>query len=301
MRYRSCVRGRYPRWGRLLLALGSSLRSVRHSVPSNPGYHPWFVHQYSLVPTTKREHYASLFSPKPKDQETFDAVLPLLPDPQPFSARLEAMRTAIVSAKAERLVMVGEIGLDATARVHCETLTPFKTSMAHQIAIATLQLELAASLGVPVSFHCVAASGPTLDLLRRFPNVSVDVHSLGGMSASFLTQVARYCPKAYFSPSLLVTARNREATKAIAAVPRDRILVESDTHDCARCDRLVWGAVLWISAVRGWKVESGGEWELDDEEDVFDDAGRLVQVKEDEVWAVRTLERNWARFIGIAF
>lgn len=129
----------------------------------------------------------------------------------------------------------------------------------------------------------------------------MDLHSLGGMSGNFLTQVAKTCKNVYFSPSILVTGRNKDASAAIAAIPRDRVLVESDTHDVARADKLVWGAVLWIAEVRGWKVEKGEdaeEWGKDEDE-VYDSHGKIVPKKENEIWAVRTLEKNWSRFLGI--
>ena len=85
--------------------------------------------------------------------------------------------------------MLGEVGLDGGARLRWppaarhlhptspsepqedldgkgerngedwNALTPFKTSIAHQLAILEKQLELAIESGVNVSFHCVAASG----------------------------------------------------------------------------------------------------------------------------------------------
>jgi len=38
-------------------------------------------------------------------------------------------------------------------------LAPFKISLAHQQTILRVQMEVAVELGVPVSLHCVAASG----------------------------------------------------------------------------------------------------------------------------------------------
>ena len=84
--------------------------------------------------------------------------------------------------------MVGEIGLDGSARLRWPTsarhlfeekvvdtgetagddrdtegewkrLTPFKTCMAHQRMVVEKQLEVAVDLGVNVSFHSVAAPG----------------------------------------------------------------------------------------------------------------------------------------------
>lgn len=213
--------------------------------------------------------------------------------------------------------MVGEIGLDSAARVRIwprsrdeqSVLTPFRTTLAHQTALAKAQLALAVELGVPASVHCVAASGPTLRLLEgvratdppRFSRINIDMHSCGGWKPEFLAQAARTMPNLYFSPSVLLTARSPAGAAAVRAIPRDRVLVESDLHDVTQSTRLVWAAVLWVSACRGWRVEEGDEeWDgVEEEEDEFDEKGRLVERAEGEVWAVRTIERNWARFMGL--
>ncbi|GMK54904.1 hypothetical protein CspeluHIS016_0114900 [Cutaneotrichosporon spelunceum] len=273
------------------------------------GYHPWFVHRFSLgPPSPKEEHYRAIFSPKPSQQDLFANVLLHLPEPEDFAPHLERMRTNLRAARdAGRLALVGEIGLDATCRVRINRgtedafLSPFKTAMAHQHEIARSQLTLAADLGLPVSWHCVAASGATLELFRHsFPRVRVDIHSLGGMAPEFLRTMAKCCPQAYFSPSLLITARGGVGAAAVRALPRDRVLVESDTHDLTRCASLVWGAVRWIAECRGWRLEEGGDdWEMEDEDELFDHRGRLREPRPEEVWAVRTIERNWARFMGV--
>lgn len=274
-----------------------------------PGFHPWFVHRFTLgPPPSKEEHYRSVFSPKPNQEDLLAGIIKYLPEPEDFASHLESMRKNLQDAKADgRLALVGEIGLDASCRVRIHKseddafLSPFKTSMAHQLAIARAQLELADELSLPVSWHCVAASGSTLELFRdSFPRLKVDIHSLGGMAPEFLRTMGKCCPNAYFSPSLLITARGGAGTDGVRLLPRERVLVESDTHDLKRSTPLVWGAVLWIAECRGWQVEDGSEeWEMEEEDEFFDDKGRLREPRPDEVWAVRTLERNWARFMGI--
>ncbi|WOO79825.1 Cut9-interacting protein scn1 [Vanrija pseudolonga] len=282
------------------------------------GYHPWFSHRFSLHDPAppKEEHYLEVFAPKPALAAQLGDFLPLLPEPESFSARLERIRSDVVAARAAgRLAMVGEIGLDSAARVRIwprtrdesSVLTPFRTTLAHQTALARAQLALAVELGVPASVHCVAASGPTLRLLEsvraadaRFSRINIDMHSCGGWKPEFLAQAARTMPNLYFSPSVLLTARSPAGAAAVRAIPRDRVLVESDLHDVAQSTRLVWASVLWVAACRGWRVESAEQWEgVEEEDDEFDEKGRLVERAEGEVWAVRTIERNWARFMGL--
>lgn len=245
------------------------------------GYHPWFVHRYYLgAPPTKRDHYMGVLCPKKKQMKEFDALLPQLPEPESFGPLIDAMRENIRSCGA----IVGEIGLDSTARMRVwsggtGTLTPFRTAMAHQTALCKLQLDLADELGVPASLHCVNASGAIMELLKGHRS-NACIHSCGGMSPDFVTQLARM-PNIYFSPSILITARLGD--EVVRAVPRDRMLVESDTSNIADISRLVWAAVVWIARCKEWKLES------------IDDGACGAG---DDVWTVQTLERNWCRFLG---
>ncbi len=84
------------------------------------------------------------------------------------------------------------------------------------------------------------------------------------------------------------------------------MLVESDSHDARLTTQLVWAAVSWIGRVKGWSVEgisesgeSDIEWKfgpIDDEEELFDRTGKPVP-PDGPRWTVKTLERNWARFL----
>jgi hypothetical protein len=83
----------------------------------------------------------------------------------------------------------------------------------------------------------------------------------------------------------------------IRAISVDRLLVESDTHDVRRTAQLVWAATRWIAACRGWQVEDGDEeWDTAGVDSVKEETRTK---DESEVWTVRILERNMARFLGL--
>ncbi|KAK8849400.1 hypothetical protein IAR55_004732 [Kwoniella newhampshirensis] len=173
----------------------------------------------------------------------------------------------------------------------------------------------------------------------RFTNrINVDLHSVGGWSPAFWTQAERNLSNLYASPSILITGRSPTASQLIRSISPRRILVESDSHDVRLSSRLVWAATEWISRCKKWNLEGGGsdgedvpEWDFwdqegvkrkpmeeggeeeeeeeekaeeeEEEEDQFDEKGRLKDIKkeveEGETWTVKTLERNWARFMRL--
>ncbi|ODO00566.1 hypothetical protein L198_02885 [Cryptococcus wingfieldii CBS 7118] len=296
------------------------------------GYHPWFTHRYTFSPPeslpSKEEHYTSLFFPasssasaslseKPtQDQHLLSTLLPYMPEPLPFQPMLAKLREDLEkSLGEERLTMVGEVGLDGSARMRWpqegkgeeeeeeewRRLTPFKVPLPHQRAILLAQIDIAIELGVNVSLHSVACSGPTMDALMEVKK---------NYGERFLRR--KHFPNLFISPSIPITSRSPHAPALIRAIPRNRMLVESDCHDVRLVTRMVWGVVRWVGEVRGWGVEGvsgegegegeeggieGGDWEMQEEEDeVYDEKGRLV---EGPVWTVRQVERNWARFMRL--
>ncbi|WRT69383.1 uncharacterized protein IL334_006367 [Kwoniella shivajii] len=356
------------------------------------GYHPWFTHLYTLsspnsIPS-KEDHYFSLFQPSSKHSDLLKSLIPYLPDPISFEPLLEKLRDDIRgSLNQGRLTMLGEVGLDGSARMRWpkkakhlhpdykdqhqhqdqnsganvkslvddgkeggheqkeaeeeeegegeeewKRLTPFKVPMSHQREILDEQMEIAIELGVNISFHSVSCAGPSLDALismrdkhkMNFTNkINVDLHSAGGWSPEFWKQAEKNLLNLYASPSIFITSRSPSASSLIASISKERLLVESDSHDVRLSDRLVWSAAEWVSRCKGWKLEgrdtnpsdndtSDGnihtqnrvaEWTLcrgnDDsaeEEEEVDEHGDIVQK---DVWTVRTLERNWARFMGL--
>lgn len=116
---------------------------------------------------------------------------------------------------------VGEIGLDRTAGPPLEL----------QEAAFAPQLELAGRLGRPASLHCRR----TWDRLgwylarRRHPEVPVVLHSFGG-SVDVARQFLEY--NAYFSFSgALTRTRNERLPQVVRFLPRDRVLIETDSPD----------------------------------------------------------------------
>lgn len=111
---------------------------------------------------------------------------------------------------------VGECGLDA--------LKP--PPLAEQAEAFKRQLELAVLLDRPVSIHCARAWGPLLEALRGSRPVRFLVHSYSG-SAEVTRELAAL--GGYFSFGPGITDEKRvKARAALAEVPRDRLLFESE-------------------------------------------------------------------------
>jgi Tat protein secretion system quality control protein TatD with DNase activity len=171
------------------------------------GYHPWWAHRISLsapVPD-HAAHYRALFlssssspsSPSPPPsaelETAFARLLPTLPPPISLADVLADVRTHLTEFPT---AMLGEVGFDRAARIPFaganasdggsgQTLSPFSTPFAHQLAILEAQLALAVELRRNVSLHSVKASGQTRALFDRMAAthgaawfaISVDVHS----------------------------------------------------------------------------------------------------------------------------
>lgn len=117
---------------------------------------------------------------------------------------------------------VGEIGLD-------RALDP-ETFPAQEEAFLA-QIHLAAVLHRPVSVHCRRAYGRLMELLDHhgWPPDGIVLHSYSGGKELVMPLVRR---GAFFSFSGAVTHdRNIRGREAVAAVPEDRLLIETDAPD----------------------------------------------------------------------
>ncbi len=110
-------------------------------------------------------------------------------------------------------VMIGEIGLDK-----------HKPDMDAQINVFVRQMDLAVELGRGVHVHCVGAWDKMFAVLKKYKSQQppfILFHRFSGNAVDVARLVADY--NAYFSFS--------GAGRVIADVPRDRILVETDSNN----------------------------------------------------------------------
>jgi Tat protein secretion system quality control protein TatD with DNase activity len=152
---------------------------------------------------------------------------------------------ALVAALREKLekhpnAFVGEIGLDKIRPVSAEWQRV-------QRELFERQLRLAAELNRAAVIHCVRHYGLLLTILQQFPVESLpEKILLHGYTGSLeITRSLLRLPKGkgrriYFGVGATTTLRLRDAAAVLAAVPRDKILLESDAHYsmCPRCIRV---------------------------------------------------------------
>jgi TatD DNase family protein len=134
---------------------------------------------------------------------------------------------------------VGEIGLDkwilerpplphpAGSPASASTPAPLH----EQEEVFTWQLRLAAERDLPASIHCLQAWGAMLEILRREPRPRCGfvLHSYGG-PREMVGPLAKL--GAYFSlPGYFAHERKLRQRETFLAVPRDRLLIETDAPD----------------------------------------------------------------------
>jgi len=144
-----------------------------------------------------------------------------------WQARLRA------ALAAEPRAAVGEIGLDRWITDHLAPDDPRLAGLrvaplAEQVEVCAWQLELAAELDRPASLHCLHAIGPLHDLLRtaRRPARGFLLHAYSG-PPDLVAPLAEL--GAYFSYNgAFLHPRHAARARAFAAVPADRLLVETD-------------------------------------------------------------------------
>jgi len=170
------------------------------------------------------------------------------------------LRQRLIRNKA---CIVGEIGLDRVA-TDPSTCTDSRRASGKiydwhaQMEMFKHQMNLAAELDKPVSVHLVHATGPMLKLLNSLPRLPprIQFHSYSG-SAETITAMLKnpkLAQRCYFSFSHHINARSSKFPELVKAVPRDRILLESDIHSPEGVDDLMMRVCREVADARGWTV-----------------------------------------------
>jgi len=149
----------------------------------------------------------------------------LLPDLDPAQDAAHLARLEALLARGG-VVGIGECGLDGPTAAAAP-----QASMERQVAVLRGHLALARRFRLPVLLHCLRAHEPLLRLLSQeapLPAGGV-MHSYSGSAE----QVRDYLPHGmFFAMAGPVTyERARKPVLAARAIPRDRLLLETDAPD----------------------------------------------------------------------
>lgn len=119
--------------------------------------------------------------------------------------------------KSQKIVAIGEIGFDYYWQ---------PVDKARQADFFARQMSLAEEFGLPVIIHNRDAHADTLDMIKSFSGVRGVLHSCS-MSAEMIKELVKL--DWYVSFSGTVTFKNAARVReACAAVPLDRLLIETD-------------------------------------------------------------------------
>jgi TatD DNase family protein len=134
-----------------------------------------------------------------------------------------AALAAALRTPAPHLVAVGEIGLDGMGER--------RDSLARQERLFRAQLELANRHQLPVSLHVLRQHPRALAILRQIrPTRGGVLHSCSA-SPELAAQYVALGLHVSFSGALTWHGGDNRARRAVASVPRDRLLVETDAPD----------------------------------------------------------------------
>eukprot|EP00741_Cyanophora_paradoxa_P007896 tig00001224_g7639.t1 len=194
------------------------------------GVHPWFAHTL-----------------RPGDPDAVDAST---------LAEWDSMLRGALAANPRAIV--GEIGLDKAAKIPGRGECDF----AQQLAVFRRQLAIAAELRRPVSMHCVRAMGPATEVLRELaargqlpPRVMFHSYTGSPDAVNQLRKISRAAEERfYFSFSEALNGRSGKGAAAVAAVPDDRLLIESDLHRTPAIDPAMAGSLRLVAEAKGWSL-----------------------------------------------
>ena len=145
-------------------------------------------------------------------------------DPEAALLELSTMLQDAEKRKQNKIVALGEIGLDYHWQSYDNGRIPMNKEL--QAFFFEEQLKLAEKFDLPVIIHDREAHGDCFETVLRHPNVKGVFHSYSG-SAEMAHELTRRGWYISFSGTLTFTnaARVREAA---SAVPRNKLLIETD-------------------------------------------------------------------------
>lgn len=115
---------------------------------------------------------------------------------------------------------IGESGLDFQDRF---------ANQAGQEASFAAHLDLARELDRPVAVHCVQAWGKLLELLEEHSAPRVLLHAFSGSKELIPQLIERNCVFSF--GGMITQPRAKKARESVAAVPEERLLIETDAPD----------------------------------------------------------------------
>ena len=134
-----------------------------------------------------------------------------------LDGELEALRGLLEDREENKIVAIGEIGLDYYWEPYDKDL---------QLKCFKAQLEMARECGLPVVIHDREAHGDCFETVLEYPDVRGVFHSYSG-SAEMARELVRR--GWYISFSGVVSFKNAAKINEVArVVPDDRILIETD-------------------------------------------------------------------------
>ena len=124
-------------------------------------------------------------------------------------------------AKSEKVVAVGEIGLDYYYRPKSKTKLGFFKEKQKQVFIN--QLDLAKELNLPVIFHCRMAHDDLIEVLKSRPGIKGVIHCFTGN----WEQAEKYLEMG-FSLGINGIIFKLDLDEIVKKIPLEKILVETD-------------------------------------------------------------------------
>lgn len=247
------------------------------------GIHPWYSHllttldpeEYDEI-TLKKHHYESILTPIPSEK-----FLEILPTPINITSHLKKIEKL---CETHKIVGIGEIGLDKLFRIPTNgyygnqqmandadtKLTNYRVKMEHQSLVFRRQLDLANTLKLRISVHCVKAHGPLYEIIPQYTEIpTVVLHSFSGSIDQAKLWVRNYkhlAQRLAFSFSNYINGtpeKRQHLSEMVSILEPNQVLIETDIsidkHSWSEyCGHLL-GIKQSIREIKHWTEEEVDE------------------------------------------